>query len=365
MVDPPEGLNERSADWHHNKFAEFTFYKQLIGEPSPHLAIVGYLGKEEDDLTKMWYLGCYGATYCLPSAQMIWKSWTYLQVVAYPEDFTKWLEFHWKGIITRTERRCVRTPAKMARCLISFAEWVQNRFLHVRQVSMEIEDPSVRYDYVWDEVTSIYSIGRYIAIRIIEGMRRYCDVDVSLLDIRSIGGWSPKKAMCFMYPEHQELLLTDAGEKKTKELAANLLDRVNQWGNQNLAQGCGRPELKASPIESHDIDYYVLAAMLCEYRVAFEKRKQYVGWTIDQEPILYNKAKDYWGDELESAGLWKARAALFPHCALGEKTGHWEGTRWMLTNLLRDEGYNWSDLVHNYALFDAEGGEISEEEVRR
>ena len=327
-IELPTGLDERSADWHHEKIAEFTLFKQQIGEPSPHLAIVGYLSKGKDFHTKGWYLGCYGATYCLPSAQMIWEHWTWQQVLKDPHTFEIWIYKNWAGIITRTERRCVRTPAKMTRCLVEYAVWLDQKFDHLLEYQLKASDSQVYYDFVWDELTSVYSFGRYIGIRIIEGFRRYCGIPATLYDVRSIGGWSPRKCLCYLYPDSRELLLTDSieGMKITDELTYDLINRMKGIVKVNT---------------------YVMAAMLCEYRVAFENRKQYPGWTLDQEPLLYDKAKKFWGKSLESAGLWEARAAIFPHEALGEFEG-WNGTRWVLTCLLRDYEYNWSDLLYDY-----------------
>jgi hypothetical protein len=125
-------------------------------------------------------------------------------------------------------------------------------------------------------------------------------------------------------------LLTNTSEanKVADELAADLLVRVK-----NKLSG---------------VNYYVLAAMLCEYREYFERRHQYPGWTIDQEPLLYDKVRKYWANDLDTKLFWSTRKALFPHKALGEIKGDWYGTRWPVTKTLRDFGYVWSDLRYDY-----------------
>jgi hypothetical protein len=89
--------------------------------------------------------------------------------------------------------------------------------------------------------------------------------------------------------------------------------------------------------------------MLCEYKGAYENRHQYVGWTIDQEPLLYEKVIKYFGKQSEdiSKKLWSARESLHPKEVLGEIQG-WGGTRWDLARVLRDYGYVWSDLKYDY-----------------
>lgn len=327
----PAGLDERTPQWHYDHFVEFTELKGEIGEPSPHLAIVGYMTKNVSVERRLWLLGCYAATYCLPTAEVLWE--------LYPSEvirktgagpLEKWITDNWKGIVTRTERRCVRSPKKMTECLVSFVGWMDNEYPVLYKELKGKKETRENYDRVWESVEKIKFFGRYINIRFVEGLRRYCGIPARLYDIRSIGGWSPKRCLCYLYPEHAETLLVDdaAGNKLTDELAMELLFKVR-----------GATMAK--------VDEYVLAAMLCEYKGAFENHHQYPGWTIDQEPLLYDKVFDFWGDAVDRKALWKARKALFPTEVLGEISG-WNGTRWDLACTLRDHGYNWSDLKYDY-----------------
>lgn len=327
QADLPDGFRERNSDWHLEKFIQFTAIKQKIGEPSPHLAVVGYMCRDSKVEDKLWLLGCYGATYCLPTAHVIWTKQPLGYVRTHPQRFARWVSDNWPGIVTRTERRCVRTPVKMAECLISYMQWVQKDFPALS--SARGRNGRAFYDKVWESVSKIRYFGRYINIRLIEGLRRYCSVPASLYDIRSIGGWSPKKCLCYLYPERAKQLLVDdkEGNTLTDELAYDLLEKV------------------VAKVPS--VNCYILAAMLCEYKGAFEKRHQYPGWTIDQEPLLYDKVFRYWGDAVDRDVLWRARAVLFPKQVLGECNG-WNGTRWEVAKVLRDFGYNWNDFTHDY-----------------
>lgn len=331
---PPQGMGERSAAWHLEKFTEFIAIKRRVGEPSPHLAIVGHMCKDAGMRDRLWLLGCYAATYCLPTAHVIWKQQPAGRLVKDPGRLRPWLTEHWKGVVTRQERRCVRTPAKMDECLRSYLRWMGEGFPTLSPAAGE--DPKAFYDRVWASVSTIKFFGRYINIRLVEGLRRYCGVPASLYDIRSIGGWSPKKCLCYLYPQHADQLLIDdkAGNGLTDRLAYQLLGQVQ----------------KRVP----ETDCYILAAMLCEYKGAFEKHHQYPGWTLDQEPLLYDKVQAYWGGRLDSAALWSARAALFPPQVLGERQG-WHGTRWPAAAVLRDYGYNWNDFTLDYAATERAG----------
>jgi hypothetical protein len=95
------------------------------------------------------------------------------------------------------------------------------------------------------------------------------------------------------------------------------------------------------------VGHYVLAALLCEYRVAYENRGQYPGRTIDQELEYLNGPKGAYWAALYDTALWSAREAVVPHEALGEKQC-WTGVRHDLSRWLRDNGTVWSDTIYDY-----------------
>ena len=328
LHDLPDGFGLQSSDWHFEKLVEFTKLKMQIGEPSPHLTIIGWMCKDLNLQERIWLMGCYGATYCLPSAQAIFSYWSMSDIVEDSQELYTWLQENWPGIVTRTERRSVRTVQKMHRCLVSYADWGLNRFSELYEI--DVQTNQEYYDAAFEKLTDVYSFGRYISIRVMEGFRRYCGIErAELYDARSVGGWSPKVCMMYLYPEYVEMLRRDDSEANAfmDDLFYKLLDRIQEI----------LPNATS----------YIVAAMLCEYRVMYEKRKQYTGWTIDQEPLLYDKAFVHWGDELDKDMLWQARREIFPIEVLGELNG-WNGTRWNLTNTLRDYGYNWSDMLYDY-----------------
>jgi hypothetical protein len=322
-------VSEHAPAWHRARFAEFIRAKLSVGEPSPHLAIMGYLTRAMSEADRVYALGCYAATYCLPSAQVLWTLLPRTDALREPAAVLSWVRENWAGIVTRTERRCVRSPEKMTECLLSLLAWTEADYPALKTLPPELT--RANYDIAWESVSRIKFFGRYINIRFLEGLRRYCGVPARLYDIRSIGGWSPKRALCFLHPEHEAALLAEGreGDDLTDNLAMDLL-------------------LSLRENEIPEIDEYVLAAMLCEYKAAYENNKQYPGWTIDQEPLLYDKVFSYWGDRLDKNLLWEARRALFRPASLGEVTGAWHGTRWDLAKSLRTYGYVWSDVIYDY-----------------
>ena len=328
MTKPPGGLDERTPDWHFNKFVTFTKRKIEINEPSPHLRMVGYMTEKYSMNDRLWLLGTYAATYNVPTGQVIWENWTHTDVLEKPRTLEKWLTKNWKGIITRTERRCVRSPAKMAECLISCAYWIENKFRELP--TLAAGNTNEYYDRVYESVTGIKYFGRYISIRFVEGLRRFCGIPAYLYDVRSVGGWSPKRCMMYFHPERIGVLKTDdaKGNALMDSLTEELLVRVKET----------LPE----------VDSYVLAAMLCEYKGAFENRHQFVGHTIDQKFALYDKTMAYWGENWSHDKIWEARKAIHPWQVLGEYENRWHAYRQDLARVLRDFGYIWSDLRYDY-----------------
>ncbi len=321
-MSDPQPLDETLFDFDHWRlFPEFIRYKLAVGEPSPHMKIVGYLSRDEDRLEQVWRAGCYAAPYSILTAEVLWTNWPMERMVKEPEKLLPWLREHWPGIHTRTERRCVRTPEKMAVCLIQYAEWARLEFPGI--VKQQYGSNEEKYEAYWTSATSVKYMGRYIVIRLIELLRRYTIPEApTLFDIRSIGAWSPKRTLAYLYPYYSQSILSNdsaTSNRYTDILAQETLVKLQE--------------------EIPELDHYVFAAMLCEYREAFEDRHQYPGRTHDQEIEYHRKVSGYWKDYGFKSSMFEARAALFPHECLGEKNG-WDGMRHELSRVVRDHNYN-------------------------
>lgn len=311
-------------NWHRATMAEFQAKKAEVGEPSPHMTVVNYLSQGLPETERLWRIGCYLVPYSLVSAEAIWNAFP---APAPRAELEAWINQHWQGIHTRTERRAVRTPAKFTRSLASWAEYIESG---EPQYLLEQQAP---YEQWWDSVNRVEFFGRYIVIRAIEAIRRdaarngHPHPEMALRDIRAMGGDSPVRALTMFYPAASADKILGS-PKAADQLAQYLLEDLRDAGS--------------------TMDHYVFAAMLCEYREAYEDGHQYPGRTIDQElEYQHGPHAAYWAKHFTPA-LPGARMALFPPQALGEATGSWEGVRPDLSHLLRDHGYVWSDLVYDW-----------------
>lgn len=327
----PNGWGLKPPEWHFEKLLDFARKKRMIGEPGSNITLMSYFCKDQSLKERAWRLGCYCAAYCLPTANIFWQQATVDTAEQF--DWKPWLTQHWPGIVTRQERRCVRTPEKMTRCLTGVARWVNVEFPVIHNVIVEATelDPRKRYEEVWGSVTAIPFFGRYISTRYMEGLKRYCEINTEMPDMRnssSGGGWSPKTAMTYLYPQYSDQLLDEsgAGDGLADQLVEDIIARFAE--------------------EGFTINYYQLAAILCDYRGSYEHRHEYPGWDLDIEPTLYTKVVDHWGEQVLQP-FYEGRSKAFPVLALGELNG-WHGVRKQLATTLRDHGYNWSDIVYDY-----------------
>jgi hypothetical protein len=304
--------------WHRRTMAEFQVKKAAVGEPSPHMTVVNYLSQECPLRERLWRVGCYLVPYSLLSAEAIWGA-----LRPDSEAIGPWVQEHWDGIHTRTERRAIRTPAKFIRSLSSWAEYVLSG---EPEYLLEKRAP---YERWWQSINRVEFFGRYISIRAIEAIRRDAALhgdahpEMELHDIRAMGGDSPVRALTMFYPAgSSEAILTNP--KAADQLAQYLLEDIRRAGN--------------------SMDHYIFAAMLCEYREAYEDGHQYPGRTVDQE-LEYQQGRHhaYWEGRREAFRVDEVRREIFPELALGEAHG-WEGVRPELSHLLRDHGIVWSDL---------------------
>lgn len=287
--------------------------------------VVHMMGDDLSEAERIWRIGCYTAAYSALTAEAIWQEFPFTRALRQKEVLENWIRLNWEGFHIRTERRMVRTPDKFAANLLSWLRWEANEAAYLPVMG----EANVLYD-VWYEsiMKHVLYHGRYITIRAVEGIRRATGIPLFLYDIRSIGGESPVRCLSLLYPEHEEALLVQKNRWMADRLGNMLLGEV-----QAVVPGA---------------DHYMLAAMLCEYREAYEDRHQYPARTIDQELEYLNGPKmRWWLDHGGETQLWEARKAVTPDVALGELNG-WTGVRHDLSRWLRDRGKNWSDHLYQY-----------------
>jgi len=356
--------NDHSGDWHLDRFAEFAVAKAAIGEPVPHMRVVDWMCRDVGNWEALWRAGCYLAGYSVITGEGIWRSWSWEEMKKSGERFlTDWVDQNWGGFHTRVPRRCVRTPAAFARCLLSFAQWMRTDFDRLREESENrweltkrsgYEPGSTEYQATndteyqewWRSAERIDFYGRYLAIRLLELSRRRGYMRADLYDIRAVGAHSPIRCLMLLRPDAVPGLLT--GEPR-------YADAVAEEVKQELAR-------RGSPMS-----YFIYATLLCEYRGCYEDGHDYAGNQHDEE-LEYSLGRhaDFWRQKYgRESDLYAARAAIDPHECLGEIAG-WRRRRvrdedgvMNVAGLLRREGVVWSDVRHDYVASVAAGRVVS------
>jgi hypothetical protein len=302
-------------------FREFCKLEKELKGPDPQLATIYQMCLIDgvSTLEMAWRAGVGVGVWNVPTAEAIWQRWTYRQVLSDHEELLDWLTQNWAGIFTRRERRCVRTPLKMFEYLYDLASWVADEPV----ISL------ATYDDLWNSVLQIKFMGRYIAIKYLEFIRRYINPAAVCPDIRSAGGWSPVKALGMLYEDLNQKL-----EDLPMRQAVPLVEHYAAW------------TLKTLQETIPDMNFFDLQVMLCEYRTGYEHRHQYPGRSLDEELEYVAKLDTYWRHDPYTK-FWRARSELFDHRALGEYHC-WNGIRHDLGGCLRDQGFLWTDLRLDY-----------------
>jgi hypothetical protein len=320
----PETTPVRTAAWHLERFADFAAKIKAISGCTPHVTQVAKSAENLPWTERLWRGGCYAAVYNYPTAEVIWQNWPGPKVVLRnPARFTKWIAENWAGLPLRKERKAVNAPLRLATCVLSFAAWAEST------VPRAVCQQHIGYEEAWEAVNKIQFFGRYISIRFLEYLHRVCELRAVMYDSRPVGGPYPRQGLALLYPQFATALLggNSAEECKESNRAAELcLHELRQF----------RVYLK----------HYELQSMICEYKQAFNNGKQYPVKALDSELGYYNRVTDYWNRSIETQ-FFTTRAAAFRHEALGELQG-WAGKRKELGGLLRNYGYNWSDLQYDY-----------------
>lgn len=312
-----------TPDEHFLHLAEFIKGVELSGGTTPHVSMtVEAMDRQEDRLEKLWFAGCYAMVYNWPTAEVIFQKWRPENME--DDSFSEWVGRNWAGIPKRKERKAVFRQSCFVESAVSYLAFAKR---------LDSTDAwPITYQQAYDAFTgSCRYMGRYIAIRWLEVMRRAFPVECAgwvMPDVSADGGEHPRKALALIYPADAEALLggNSKANLKITDLAAArcLLDMEIEYG------------IRSS--------YYELQSLLCEYKQSALGRKQYPGKSIDTEMDYYKKVKDYWGHD---SLFYPIRQQCFPTEFLGETQG-WYGVRPELGGVLVDHGYTWSDLVYDY-----------------
>ncbi len=339
-----------TADQHWRWFTEFAEYELATGGPDPHAKYVGILAQPCDWKERVWRGGLYSAVYTAPTAEAIWRAWPYQRVAESSQGaLLEWLTTHWAGLPLRRERRAVRTPEKLARCLWSYHQWMEYQL--VPYVENLHPDPYKAYESMWGFADkALYGFGRYALTKLLDFYEQYCDVPIRMGDIRPVGGWSPRLTLALLFPQ------------------AHLDARSNSPGNiadADLWALIGQERLRDEGLE---LDWFRYEVMLCEYRQSVERERQYPGRSIDSELKYLQAVEHYWDayagsiDWSYRSDIWQVRQNIHPVECLGEYNG-WDGPRDDLGGFLNASERTWSDQLWDYNAYRA--GPVKEKEGGR
>jgi hypothetical protein len=316
-------LSTAAADaaQHRRWFFTLCRYEKELGGPDQQLPLVAALGAGRPPAELAWRAGCYVGPYNTPAAERLWTEYPTAAAVTKAGDvrLLRWLRGAWKELAVRTERRCVRRPEQMCRFLSEYAAWV------------ELRPWEAWADYAagWASCDTVYTLGRFARHKLLEFGRRYCGWPTVMPDVRPEGGWSPRRALGFLYPEHKTLHNREGDSPEAIRAAHEDAEKL-------------RAELLR---EGLDLTWYDLQTLLCEYKEAYEGLHHHPGRALDSDLECWTKMDEALpGFETE---FFAGREKLFPPEARGELNG-WAGKRKDLGELLGRAGVVWSDLHYDY-----------------
>jgi len=295
-------------------FREFCLYETAVGGPDPQLPLVAKMVEDCDLRTRIWAGACYAAVYNVASAEALWLNLTPKGIDEMGATaLVGWLSDHWDGLRTRLERRAVREPPKLARCLMGLASWVLGASWKGWG--------DAGYPLAWDSVTGLYSFGRYVSMKFLEYLRLQGIPGTTQPDLRLHGADSPREGLMLITGDPAWLM------DERKDLASD------ERAAAELITGLG---LAITPYEAQ--------VLLCEFKQSLIGKRQYPGRSLDSELKYHWAIKPRWE---HATSMFVARRAIFPMQSLGELHG-WDGPREQLGGVAATYDYTWSDLLYDY-----------------
>jgi len=315
---------------HWDRFAEFCLWEMNSGGPDPQIPLVGKLSEDCTWEEKVWRAGMYVSVYNVPFAEAIWEHWSWKDVQANMSGVRDWLNKEWPKIITRFERRTVRRPEWMHEYINSYYTFMRNDLSDAIHYCRNMS-PEERYLYFWDlSISKLKRFGRYVALKLLEAYRLYCDIDLVAPDIRPKDAWSPRTTLGELHPAFKV-------EMNSKD--NQYIPMVNKAVEDTLKILWNEYDVK--------MDRFQLQVALCEYRESYHSKKQYPGRSHDSELGYWHKREALWGTQPYSQNMFQARKQIFPHQHLGEIQG-WNGPRKECGLVLATHEYTWTDILFDY-----------------
>jgi hypothetical protein len=283
-------------------FTEFVRRELAAGGPDPQIATLQEICRSRPLDERMWLIGCYGAHHCVPSAVMVWSHWSCARAQKRPEAFTRWLERYWRALPVRPEMRSHRMLEKRAACLLDFAHLASQWDPHGFET----------YEDAWSgSQADVRYYGRYMAIKVIEMMRRFAGAKhLVLQDMRAKGGWSPRRCLAYLWDKQGDPVLMERGDESPAALRV-----VEEFF------AATRQRLHGDGVR---VSCFQLQVLLCEFREAMDG-SYYSGASLDEELMYIEQACTQFPRQ-SMRSIFRARRVLFNRKMLGEIRG-WTGPR--------------------------------------
>jgi hypothetical protein len=288
--------------------------------------MIAHMSRDMDWRQGIWLAGCYVSVYNVPSGFRMWEQLPWGRASQDRNAIADFVKGNWEGLSFRRERRAVRSIPKLIRHLNSYADWIERAGPSFFERQSSGLNPERRYERVWGSLDDrVWGLGRYALMKLLETYTRQAYVDLSLPDIRPIGGDSPRDQLAELY-EMPSLrrgnLPRDLGD---------VAERVEHLRWQGRTQ------------RNIEITMFQTEVYLCEFKQA-TKRNQYPGRALDSEFGHYTKTAGHFG---EWPDFFRIRREMFPSWALGELNG-WQKRRDELGGCIPDHQYVWSDAKYDY-----------------
>lgn len=274
------------------------------GGPDPHMTVIAEAGRRWPSASEAWWPAvCFVAgPYTVAGGTAIAANAWYMSV----NQLESWLRENWKGIPIRGERRCVKSPRKMAESIVGTREWAAETF-------DPYFDRSHAYEDLWAGVQKFCPyMGRYGAMKLLETWWRGGLITEGQPDIRPDGAKYPRRMLAALnnYPALR-VSPKEGGSGNTHAA----LEHVNWYATE------------AKDRVGYDLTWCSFETLLCNYRQALQKGK-YPGGSHDRELQHWLIASEHFGRDtmLKWLPFYEIRATHFPASCLGE-VGGWTETR--------------------------------------
>ena len=298
---------------------EFVQMMLDAGGVDPHVQLTSDWARDASTpLETAWRVACYVGPYVPSTAAAIHARWldpTTLFTTPINE-VSAWLAEHHAGLPRRAERRAVLGSERLAVCLMDLARWVHRGDLLTAD-----------YETLWASLDEIQYVGRYIGMKLLEGLWQAGVTHATQTDIRPRDAKNTRRSLGLLFPQHAEIV-----DSPRNDAAA--LDLANR-----LASAAAREV-------DHPLTWYQVETLLCNFRQTISG-SYYPGKAYDSDLVHHRRVTTYFGT-IPGFDFFERRIRLFPAACLAEVAGSWTDRRVELKGTWRRFGYIWSDVIYDW-----------------